>query len=89
MPVWTAGVEFRNSARWRGNGRIGNVRQAQFAEDALLFLLRLVAEFARRKKTAEREFQHFIAGDGGFHRAADERRACAHHGGIHAFRRVA
>ena len=59
------------------DGGIGNVGQAEFAEDALLFLLRLFGQLAGRKKPAQREFQNLFARDGGLQRAADQRRARA------------
>ena len=68
------------------DGGIGDVGQAQFAKDALLFLLGLVGELAGRKKSAERQLENFVARDGGFERAADERSAAADNGHLDAFR---
>ena len=59
------------------DGGIGDVRQAEFAEEAALLFLRLVLQIAERQEAFEREFQHFFAQDLGSQRAADQRRAGA------------
>jgi len=60
-----------------GDGGVGDVGQAKLAKDALLFLLRFFRKLAGWKKSAERELKNFVAGDGGFEGAADERCAAA------------
>ena len=64
--------ERREVARDR---RVGNVRQPEFPENALLFLLRLVVETAERQEAFEREFEYLLARDLGPQRSADQ--SCA------------
>ena len=64
------------------DGGIGNVRQAELAEEAALLFLRLVLQLAERQEAFEREFQRFLAQDLGSQRAADQPRAGAEDGDL-------
>ncbi len=64
------------------DGRIGHIGQPEFAEHALLFLLRPIRKSNRRKKAAKGKLENFVASDRSPQCSADERRACACDGHI-------
>ncbi len=68
-----------------GDGGIGNVWQAQLAEEAALFFLGRLAAFGERQKAFERQLQRFFAQNFGFERFADQGRARAQDGDLDAF----
>ena len=57
------------------DGRIGDVGQAELAEQAALFFLRRFAALAEWQEAFERQLQRFFAQDLGLERSADQRRA--------------
>ena len=73
--------EFVQVAR---DGGVGDVGQAEFAEEAALFVLRKFAALAHGQKAFERQFERFLAEDLGLERFADEGRAGAEHGDLDA-----
>ena len=64
--------EFVEVAR---DGGVGDVGQAEFAEEAALLVLGQFAALADGQEAFEREFQRFFAQDLGLERFADQRRA--------------
>ena len=57
------------------DGGVGDIRQAQFAEQAALLFLRRFAALGERQEAFERQFQRLFAQDLGLERLADQRRA--------------
>ena len=68
-----------------GDGGIGDVGQAEFAEEAALLFLGLVVEVAEGEEAFEREFERFFAQDLGLERAADQAGSAAEHRDLDLF----
>ena len=66
------------------DGGVGNVGQAEFAEEAALFFFRHFAARGDGQKAIERQFERFGARDFGLERAADHGRAAAEDADLHA-----
>ncbi len=75
---------FQERVQVARDGRVGDVGQAELAEQAALFFLGRLAALAERQEAFERQFQRFLAQDLGLERSADQRRARAQHGDFHA-----
>ena len=58
-PCSAAGRACKKFGQVTGDGGIGDVGQAEFAKDALLFLLRLVGKLAGRQKSVRATVQGF------------------------------
>ena len=54
-----------------GDGGVGDVGQAEFAEEALLLFLGFFVEGAEGEEAFEGQFERFLAEDFGFESAAD------------------
>ena len=67
-----------------GDGRIGDVGQAELAEEAALLFLGLIAARGDGQEAIEGELEHFFAQDFGLERFADQRRSGAQHGDLDA-----
>ena len=66
------------------DGRVGNVGQAQFAEQAALLVLWRLPALAERQKTLQRQFQRLFAQNRALERTADQRRSRAGDGDVRA-----
>ena len=67
-----------------GDGGIGDIGQAQFAEETALLFLGQVAARGDGQEAFERQFQRLFAQHFGLQRLADQRRAGAQHGDFDA-----
>ena len=75
--AWPA--RFQKRVQVARDGRVGNVGQAELAEQAALLLLGRFAALGERQEAFERQFQRLLAQDLGLERFADQRRAGAEH----------
>ena len=80
--TWPVGS--RKAFEVPGDGGIGDVGQAELAEEAALFVFGRFAARGEREEAFERQLQRFGAQDLGFERPADEGRAGAEDGDLDA-----